>query len=155
MARPSRPLLRSFLHPLKYSPVEHDLALAGPCVWSLGPGRKPTDFDLNRRASPRPYLGAPGGEIPPGDSTNAPVELSWHVGFTPDSGRALRGNEPALRANCRHATELQLTVRRGRYTRNRATLAGMEASAIALDALLPVGIRLDEAGINRKAFAAD
>ena len=28
-----------------------------------------TNFDLNRRASPRPYLGAPGGEIPPGDST--------------------------------------------------------------------------------------
>jgi hypothetical protein len=24
---------------------------------------------LNRRASPRPYLGAPGDEIPPGDST--------------------------------------------------------------------------------------
>ena len=24
---------------------------------------------LNRRASPRRYLGAPGGEIPPGDST--------------------------------------------------------------------------------------
>src|SRR5215813_8221377 len=30
-----------------------------------------TNFDLNRRASPRPYLGAPGGEIPPGDSTVA------------------------------------------------------------------------------------
>ena len=28
-----------------------------------------TNFDLNRRASPRPYLGAPGGAIPPGDST--------------------------------------------------------------------------------------
>jgi hypothetical protein len=28
-----------------------------------------TNFDLNRRASLRPYLGAPGGEIPPGDST--------------------------------------------------------------------------------------
>ena len=26
---------------------------------------------LNRRASPRPYLGAPGGAIPPGDSTIA------------------------------------------------------------------------------------
>jgi hypothetical protein len=26
---------------------------------------------------------------------------------------------------------------------------------LALDALLPVGVRLDEAGINRKAFAAD
>src|SRR5262249_15537648 len=30
-----------------------------------------TNFDLHRRASPRPYLGAPGGEIPPGDSTFA------------------------------------------------------------------------------------
>src|SRR5215470_4155993 len=30
-----------------------------------------TNFDLNRRASLRPYLGAPGGEIPPGDSTRA------------------------------------------------------------------------------------
>src|SRR5580693_10776512 len=29
-----------------------------------------TNIDLTRRASPRPYLGAPGGEIPPGDSTN-------------------------------------------------------------------------------------
>src|SRR5262245_28386233 len=28
-----------------------------------------TNIDLNWRASPRPYLGAPGGEIPPGDST--------------------------------------------------------------------------------------
>src|ERR1700692_458715 len=28
-----------------------------------------TNFDLNRRASPRPSRGAPGGEIPPGDST--------------------------------------------------------------------------------------
>src|SRR5262249_51550198 len=30
-------------------------------------------FGLNRRASPRPYLGAPGGAIPPGDSTRAAV----------------------------------------------------------------------------------
>src|SRR5580704_8584893 len=28
-----------------------------------------TNFDLNRRASPRPYLGEPGGESPPGHST--------------------------------------------------------------------------------------
>jgi hypothetical protein len=32
-----------------------------------------TNFDLNRRASLRPYLGAPGGEIPPGDSPEATV----------------------------------------------------------------------------------
>ena len=25
--------------------------------------------------------------------SNASVELSWHVGFTPESGRALGGNE--------------------------------------------------------------
>jgi hypothetical protein len=30
-----------------------------------------TNFDLNRRASPRPYLGEPGGESPPGYSTIA------------------------------------------------------------------------------------
>ena len=32
-------------------------------------------------------LGAPGGEIPLGNSSTASVELSRHVGFTPDSGR--------------------------------------------------------------------
>jgi hypothetical protein len=32
--------------------------------------------------------------------SNASVELSWHVGFTPDSGHvSLRGSEPTLRAN--------------------------------------------------------
>src|SRR6516164_4801251 len=30
-----------------------------------------TNFDLNWRASPRPYLGAPGSETPPGDSTDS------------------------------------------------------------------------------------
>jgi hypothetical protein len=34
-----------------------------------------TNFDLNWRASPRPYLGEPGGESPPGHSTRA-AELS-------------------------------------------------------------------------------
>jgi hypothetical protein len=29
-----------------------------------------TNFDLNRRASARPYLGEPGGESPPGHSTS-------------------------------------------------------------------------------------
>src|SRR6516165_2791776 len=44
-------------------------------------------FGLNRRASPRPYLGAPGGEIPPGDSTRA-VKLRVRICFrtAPDSG---------------------------------------------------------------------
>src|SRR5450432_4090961 len=30
-----------------------------------------TNIDLNRRASPRPYLGEPGGESPPGHSSKA------------------------------------------------------------------------------------
>jgi hypothetical protein len=30
-------------------------------------------FGLNRRASPRPYLGAPGGEISPSDSTTPEI----------------------------------------------------------------------------------
>src|SRR6516164_10253671 len=30
-----------------------------------------TNIDLNRRASPRPYLGEPAGESPPGHSTKA------------------------------------------------------------------------------------
>jgi hypothetical protein len=43
-------------------------------------------FDLNRRASPRPYLGAPGGEIPPGDSTRAAVVRGGdRVSLTPES----------------------------------------------------------------------
>ena len=32
-----------------------------------------TNIDLNRRASLRPYLGAPRGEIPRGDSTISPL----------------------------------------------------------------------------------
>ena len=35
----------------------------------------------------RTVLGARGGEIPPRNSTIASVGLSWHVGFTPNSGR--------------------------------------------------------------------
>jgi hypothetical protein len=34
--------------------------------------------------------------------SNASAELSWHVGFTPDSDVSLRGSEPTLRANKRH-----------------------------------------------------
>src|SRR5258705_6595394 len=33
-----------------------------------------TNIDLKRRASPRPYLGAPGGENPPGDSTKEKLQ---------------------------------------------------------------------------------
>jgi hypothetical protein len=54
-----------------------DAAGAGNVAWSRccdtrnrkGEATGNTNFDLNRRASPRPYLGAPGGETPPGDST--------------------------------------------------------------------------------------
>ena len=42
-----------------------------------------TNIDLNRRASPRPYLGAPGGEIPPGDSTNAAFQFSANADLCP------------------------------------------------------------------------
>ena len=56
-----------------------DVAGAGNVAWSRwcdtrrrkGEATGNTNFDLHRRASPRPYLGAPGGEIPPGDSTIA------------------------------------------------------------------------------------
>jgi hypothetical protein len=58
-----------------------DVAGTGNAAWSRccdtrrrkGETTGNTNIDLNRRASPRPYLGAPGGEIPPGDSTFASV----------------------------------------------------------------------------------
>jgi hypothetical protein len=40
-----------------------------------------TNFDLNRRASPRPYLGARGGEIPPRDSPEAVIQLGLSHGL--------------------------------------------------------------------------
>ena len=51
-----------------------DVAGAGNVAWSRwcdtrrrkGETTGNTNFDLHRRASPRPYLGAPRGEIPPG-----------------------------------------------------------------------------------------
>src|ERR1022692_5318495 len=56
-----------------------DEAGAGNVAWSRwcdtrrrkGETTGNTNFDLHRRASPRPYLGAPGGEIPPGDPTHS------------------------------------------------------------------------------------
>src|SRR6266567_6223996 len=56
-----------------------DEAGAGNVAWSRwcdtrrrkGETTGNTNFDLHRRASPRPYLGAPGGEIPPGDSSDS------------------------------------------------------------------------------------
>ena len=41
-----------------------------------------TNFDLNWRASSRPYLGEPGGESPPGHSTKAEITAAqnwWPV----------------------------------------------------------------------------
>ena len=77
-----------------------DVAGAGNVAWSRWCDTRRrkseptgnTNFDLNRRASPRPYLGAPGGEIPPGDSTsigifpiechrNSPIGLRRWKGF--------------------------------------------------------------------------
>ena len=54
-----------------------DEAGAGNVAWSRwcdtrrrkGETTGNTNFDLHRRASPRPYLGARGGEIPPRDSS--------------------------------------------------------------------------------------
>src|SRR6266436_10383452 len=51
-----------------------DVAGTGNAAWSRccdtrrrkGEATGNTNFDLHRRASPRPYLGAPRGEIPPG-----------------------------------------------------------------------------------------
>ena len=51
-------------------------------------------FGLNRRASPRPYLRAPGGAIPPGDSPDGSV-VTEHVGAL-----ALKGlTQPAVAYN--------------------------------------------------------
>ena len=54
-----------------------DVAGTGDVAWSRwcdtrkrkGETTENTNFDLHRRASPRPYLGEPGGESPPGHST--------------------------------------------------------------------------------------
>src|SRR3974390_3154898 len=54
-----------------------DVAGTGDVAWSRwcdtrkrkGETTENTNFDLHRRASPRPYLGARGGAIPPRDST--------------------------------------------------------------------------------------
>ena len=37
-------------------------------------------FDPSRRASPRPYLGAPGGESPLGDSTTGSILYRAEIG---------------------------------------------------------------------------
>jgi hypothetical protein len=71
-----------------------DVAGAGNVAWSRrcdtrrrkGETTGNTNFDLNRRASPRPYLGAPGGEIPPGDSTIASIRCAEKSGRIKISG---------------------------------------------------------------------
>src|ERR1700730_4208205 len=63
-----------------------DVAGIGNVAWSRccdtrrrkGETTGNTNIDLNRRASPRPYLGAPRGEIPPGDSTLSTLERFPH-----------------------------------------------------------------------------
>src|ERR1700740_1345927 len=56
-------------------PIQYSL-LIGRYVMATAEHREPCDS----RGSCT-VLRAPEGEIPPGDSTNASVELSWHVGF--------------------------------------------------------------------------
>src|ERR1700722_17110480 len=65
-------------------PTQYSL-LIGRYVMATAEHREPCDS----RGSCT-VLGAPEGEIPPGDSTNASVELSWHVGFPPTSDVWLR-----------------------------------------------------------------
>src|SRR6202171_1129991 len=56
-----------------------------------------TNFDLNRRASPRRYLGSTGGEIPPGDSTKPEeLELSMLSGRAPLARPVESGRRAAL-----------------------------------------------------------
>src|SRR6476660_7284811 len=62
-------------------PTQYSL-LIGRYVMATAEHREPCDS----RGSCT-VLGAPGGEIPPGDSSTASAERSRHVGFTPDSGR--------------------------------------------------------------------
>src|SRR5438874_1040270 len=73
-----------------------DVAGTGNVAWSRccdtrrrkGETTGNTNIDLNRRASPRPYLGAPEGESPSGDSSTADSWLalkrqSWVGARTP------------------------------------------------------------------------
>src|SRR3974390_621526 len=63
-----------------------DVAGTGDVAWSRwcdtrkrkGETTGNTNFDLHRRASPRPYLGEPGVESPPGHSTQPAVTASQH-----------------------------------------------------------------------------
>src|SRR5271169_6895515 len=73
-----------------------DVAGIGNVAWSRccdtrrrkGETTGNTNIDLNRRASPRPYLGAPRGEIPPGDSTiTSSAACPAHVRYSLNSGR--------------------------------------------------------------------
>ena len=83
-----------------------DVAGTGNVAWSRccdtrrrkGETTGNTNIDLNRRASPRPYLGAPGGEIPPGDSTNASLPAS--ASHWPTAATSLKPDVP-LRSGSR------------------------------------------------------
>src|SRR6185436_14760564 len=80
-------------------PIQYSL-LIGRYVMAMAEHREPCDS----RGSCT-VLGAPEGEIPPGDSTNTSVERSRHVGFTPDSGRIAERQEPTLRSRSGHPTD--------------------------------------------------
>src|SRR5450759_4331230 len=61
--------------------VACDVEGAGDVVWVGTPGP-------HRRASPRPYLGEPGGESPPGHSTfSTKMDCPRNARFHPDSDR--------------------------------------------------------------------
>jgi hypothetical protein len=49
------------------------------------------NLGLNWRASPRPYLGAPGGESPLGDSTSC--DQSYHSGSVSSRGESTHASD--------------------------------------------------------------
>ena len=49
-----------------------------------------TNFDLNRRASPRPYLREAGGAIPSAYSPNATYQKSWKFLYPPPCTMRMR-----------------------------------------------------------------
>jgi hypothetical protein len=89
-----------------------DVAGAGNVAWSRYCDTRKrkseptvnTNFDLNRRASPRPYLGEPGGESPPGHSTSRSRDR--YVGC----GQIRKPSIPALFQNDARAVSVRGTV---------------------------------------------
>ena len=83
-----------------------DVAGIGNVAWSRccdtrrrkGETTGNTNIDLNRRASPRPYLGAPGGAIPPGDSTYPDRLIGRRMSASAGCRRGPRGQSVGLAA---------------------------------------------------------